>query len=103
MTDETPNLNPPEQSEQRPQSPLTMLFDIRSIIAALLGIYGLLLLIAGIAPAFAELGARELQHTPDRTDLAVGSVGNLWVGGALLLVATGFALWAVRGARRAGS
>lgn len=92
--------NPVERSGR---SLLTTLFDIRSIIAALLGIYGLLLLVAGLAPGFAELGAKQFQHTLDRADMSAGSAGNLWVGGALVLVAAGFAAWALIGTRRAGS
>lgn len=101
MTNE-PELSRSPAEQQRP-SLLERLFDIRSIIAALLGVYGLLLLIAGIAPGFAEVGAREFPHTADRADMAVGSAGNLWVGGALVLVAAGFAAWALIGSRRAGS
>ncbi|MBS4102073.1 hypothetical protein [Tsukamurella paurometabola] len=82
---------------------LALLSDIRTVIAALLGIYGVLLLIAGLVPSFAEFGAREFEHTPDRVELAAGSAGNLWVGGALVLVAIAFEAWAVVGVKRAGS
>lgn len=84
-------------------SVLSVLFDIRMIIAALLGVYGVLLLVAGVAPGLAELGARDVAHAPDRADMAVGSAGNLWVGAALALAAAGFAAWALIGSRRAGS
>ncbi len=80
---------------------LALLSDIRTVIAALLGIYGVLLLIAGLVPSFAELGAREFEHTPDRVDLAAGSAGNLWVGAALVVVAVAFEGWAVTGLKRA--
>ncbi|MCA0157902.1 hypothetical protein LB823_17050 [Tsukamurella sp. M9C] len=82
---------------------LALLSDIRTVIAALLGIYGVLLLIAGLVPSFAELGAREFAHTPDRVDMAAGSAANLWVGGALVLVAIAFEAWAVMGVGRARS
>ena len=82
---------------------LALLSDIRTVIAALLGIYGVLLLIAGLVPSFAELGAREFEHTPDRVDMAAGSAGNLWVGAALVVVAFAFEAWAVMGVKRAGS
>ncbi|AUN41685.1 hypothetical protein [Tsukamurella tyrosinosolvens] len=81
---------------------LALLSDIRTVIAALLGIYGVLLLIAGLVPSFAELGARDFEHTPDRVDMAAGSAGNLWVGGALVVVAIAFETWAVMGVKRAG-
>lgn len=101
MTNESENSA--EKTPVAHASTLSKLFDIRSIIAALLGIYGVFLLIAGIAPGFADAGAKQYQHTPDRADLAVGSVGNLWVGAALLLVAVAFGAWAVLGSRDAGS
>ncbi|GAA1096804.1 hypothetical protein [Tsukamurella spumae] len=90
-------------AENNGRSILALLFDIRAIIATLLGIYGVLLLVAGLAPGFAEAGAREFQHTPDRADLSAGSASNLWVGGALVLVSAAFAAWALIGSRRAGS
>jgi hypothetical protein len=71
------------------------LFDIRSIVAALLGVYGVVLLIAGIAPALAKAGAGTATHTPDRADLAAGGVANLWVGGILVLITLLFAVWVV--------
>ncbi len=100
MTNHTDDSQNPVEPGGR--SRLRVLFDIRIIIAALLGVYGVLLLIAGVAPGFASLGAKDVVHTPDRADMAVGSVGNLWVGGALVLVAAAFAAWALIGSRRAG-
>lgn len=100
MTNDTDDAQNPVEPARR--SRLSLLFDIRTVIAALLGLYGVLLLIAGIAPGFASLGAKDVAHTPDRADMAVGSVGNLWVGGALVLVAAAFAAWALIGSRRAG-
>ncbi|MET9328248.1 hypothetical protein [Tsukamurella sp. NPDC003166] len=100
MTNDDTGSAPAEKAER---SILALLFDIRAIIAALLGIYGVLLLVAGIAPGLAEVGAKQFQHTPDRADMSAGSAGNLWVGGALVLVAAAFAAWALIGSRRAGS
>ncbi|MEI2713213.1 MAG: hypothetical protein V9G04_07905 [Nocardioides sp.] len=56
-------------------------FDIRNIIGALLGIYGLLLTLAGMAfdPA---------------TDKTGGINANLWTGLGLLVVAAAFLGWA---------
>jgi hypothetical protein len=56
-------------------------FDIRNIIGALLGIYGVILLAMGL---FADTDE-------DKT----GNVNaNLWAGLALLVVGVGFMLWA---------
>ena len=57
------------------------IFDIRNIIGALMGIYGVILTLAGL------LG----EHEPEKT----GDVNaNLWTGLALLLVAVFFIGWA---------
>jgi hypothetical protein len=56
-------------------------FDIRNIIGALMGVYGVILTLAGL---FGE-------HEPDKT----GDVNaNLWTGIALLVVAAFFMGWA---------
>jgi hypothetical protein len=57
------------------------LFDIRIIIAGLLGIYGVLLLLAGI------FGDKELDKTG-------GINANLWTGLALVIVSAIFVTWA---------
>jgi len=57
------------------------LFDIRNIIGALLGVYGVILALAGL------LG----EHEPDKTG---GVNANLWTGLALLAVGAFFVLWA---------
>ncbi|TWS26427.1 hypothetical protein FK268_04125 [Tsukamurella sputi] len=98
MTDDNATTSAPAPKSTK----LALLSDIRTVIATLLGIYGVLLLVAGLVPSFAELGAREFEHTPDRVNMAAGSAGNLWVGGALVLVAIAFETWAVMGVRRAG-
>ena len=56
-------------------------FDIRNIIGALLGIYGLLLLFAGIA----------LDPAKDKTG---GINANLWTGLALAVASAVFLTWA---------
>ena len=55
-------------------------FDIRNIIGALLGIYGLLLLLASVL--YSE------------TDNTGGINANLWAGLAMLVVGLGFMAWA---------
>ena len=57
------------------------LFDIRNIIGALMGIYGVILALAGL------LG----EHEPEKTG---GVNANLWTGLALILVAVFFMGWA---------
>jgi hypothetical protein len=57
------------------------LFDIRNIIGALLGIYGVLLLLAGI------FGDKESEKTG-------GINANLWTGLALVIVSAIFLIWA---------
>jgi hypothetical protein len=56
-------------------------FDIRNIIGALMGVYGVILTLAGL------LG----EHEPDKTG---GVNANLWTGLALILVAAVFIGWA---------
>ncbi|RYC04880.1 hypothetical protein [Nocardioides zhouii] len=57
------------------------LFDIRNIIGALMGIYGVILTLAGL------LG----EHEPEKTG---GINANLWTGLALLVVGAFFITWA---------
>jgi hypothetical protein len=56
-------------------------FDIRNIIGALMGVYGVILTLAGL------FGDR----SPEQTG---GVNANLWTGLALLAVAAAFVLWA---------
>lgn len=56
-------------------------FDIRNVIGALLGVYGVILTLAGL------LG----EHEPDKTG---GINANLWTGLVLLAVAAAFIAWA---------
>lgn len=57
------------------------LFDIRNIIGALMGIYGVILTLAGL------LG----EHAPEKTG---GINANLWTGLGLLVVGAFFLIWA---------
>lgn len=59
-------------------------FDIRNVIAALLGVFGLVLIGVGIHDASAHNLAK-----------AGGNV-NLWTGIALVLIAAVFVIWALR-------
>jgi hypothetical protein len=56
-------------------------FDVRNIIGALMGIYGVILALAGL------LG----EHEPEKTG---GVNANLWTGLALLVVSAFFIGWA---------
>mgnify|MGYP000309510530 CR=1 FL=1 len=56
------------------------LLDIRSIIGALMGVYGVILVLMGI---FAD----------PETDKTGGTNANLWAGLAMLLVALSSSLW----------
>jgi hypothetical protein len=68
------------------------LFDIRNIIGALLGIYGVVLTIAGFAPGL----LREHDQASDNpVDLYFGTDANWWVGLVLIGVAAVFILWAL--------
>jgi drug/metabolite transporter (DMT)-like permease len=58
------------------------LLDIRRIIAALLGVYGVILLVAGIVGSDAD------------KNKAAGVNINLWVGLVLLVASALFFLWA---------
>jgi hypothetical protein len=55
-------------------------FDVRTIIGALLGIYGVILLLTGLIAG-------------SDADKAGGVNSNLWAGLALLLVAAVFLVW----------
>ena len=61
----------------------TTLLDIRRIIAGLLGVYGVILLVAGIVGSSAQ------------KNKAAGVNINLWAGIVLLLMATFFLVWAL--------
>ena len=69
-------------SDNNPRTSRANLFDIRNIIAALLGIYGVVLVI--------------MSFTTSESDLAkVSDINaNLWVGIGLLLFSLFFVIWA---------
>ena len=69
------------------------LFDVRNIIGALLGIYGVVLTIAGFAPGL--LGDHHSAATDNPVDLYVGTDANWWVGLALIAVSIVFIGWAL--------
>jgi H+/Cl- antiporter ClcA len=73
---------------------LSHLFDIRNIIGALLAIYGVVLTIAGFAPAVLRAHS-DPAATTNRSDLYIGTAANWWVGLFLLVVAAGFIVWAL--------
>ena len=59
------------------------LLDIRRIIAGLLGVYGVILLVAGI------VGSSESKNKASGVNI------NLWAGIVLLLIASFFIVWAL--------
>ena len=67
---------------------LTQLFDIRNVIGALLGIYGVVLTIAGFAPGLLRERDKGANNNP--VDLYFGTEANWWVGLALIGVAAVF-------------
>jgi hypothetical protein len=71
---------------------LTYLFDIRNVIGALLAIYGVILTIAGFAPAL--LRERDKGASDNPVDLYFGTEANWWVGLILIVVAVVFFAWA---------
>jgi hypothetical protein len=69
-------------SQNGTQSSKTSLFDIRNIIAALLGIYGVVLVVMSFSTSDSDLSK------------VSGVNANLWVGIGLLAFAAFFAVWA---------
>ena len=69
------------------------IFDIRNIIGALLGIYGVVLTIAGFAPGLLQEHEKGADNNP--VDLYVGTDANWWVGLILIGVAIVFISWAL--------
>lgn len=74
-------MSPDTAAEQPGATHSAGAFDIRNIIGALMGVYGVTLALAGL------LG----EHEPEKTG---GVNANLWTGLALLLVAGVFVGWA---------
>lgn len=58
-------------------------FDIRNVIGALLGIFGLILIVVGL-----------VGFTPDEAERTGGIDANLWTGIGLVVTAVLFAVWA---------
>ena len=69
-------------SENSSRTSKASLFDIRNIIAALLGIYGVVLVIMSFTTSDSDLAK------------ASGVNANLWVGVGLLLFSLVFVVWA---------
>jgi hypothetical protein len=63
-------------------STLAALFDLRSVIALLFGVYGLVLTVLGLVAT-----------SPADLEKAGGVAINLWTGIAMLLMSAGFVLW----------
>lgn len=57
-------------------------FDVRNVIAALIGFYGLVLVVVGL-----------VDNSDEALEKAGGFNANLWVGLGMLLFALSFALW----------
>jgi len=72
---------------------LVRLFDIRTIVGALLAIYGVVLTIAGFVPAVLR-DHDDKAATGDRVALYIGTDANWWVGLILVGVAAVFFTWA---------
>jgi Na+/melibiose symporter-like transporter len=66
------------------QSAASALFDLRTVIAILFGIYGIILTIMGF-----------VADTPEELAKAGGININLWTGIAMLIVAALFVTWTV--------
>ncbi|MET0765118.1 MAG: hypothetical protein ABWY29_09635 [Blastococcus sp.] len=57
-------------------------FDVRNVIAALIGFYGVVLMIVGI-----------VDRSPEALEKTDGFNANLWVGLCMIVFALAFALW----------
>jgi hypothetical protein len=79
---------------------LVHLFGIRNIVGALLGIYGVLLTIAGFVPGVLRSHDNGAAAS-DRANLYIGTDANWWVGLILIGVAVAFFTWAILRPHRA--
>ena len=82
-------------SASTPSASTATLFDLRTVIAVLFGIYGVILTILGL-----------VQEDPDQLAKAGGIDLNLWTGIGMMVIAGIFVAWlllrpAVTGGRRA--
>jgi hypothetical protein len=57
-------------------------FDVRNVVAGLIGFYGVVLVIMGI-----------VDRSEEALEKAGGVNANLWAGIVMVVVAAGFALW----------
>ena len=57
-------------------------FDVRNVIAGLIGFYGVVLVIVGL-----------VDHSDQALEKTGGANANLWSGIVMIVVAAGFALW----------
>ena len=64
------------------------------IVAALMGIYGIVLIIGGAAPGVLGIESHKPSDA-NRVDLEAGTTANLWVGLILAAVAALFVAWAL--------
>ena len=72
---------------------LVRLFDIRVIVGTLLGLYGVLLTIAGFVPSVLR-GHDNKAAAGDRVALYIGTDANWWVGLVLIGISVVFFTWA---------
>ncbi len=84
----------PHPTAGRGAALLARLFDIRIIVAALMGIYGIVLIIGGAAPGVLGIESHKPSDA-NRVDLEAGTTANLWVGLILAAVAAVFVAWAL--------
>jgi hypothetical protein len=70
-------------SEQKQEKHTAGAFDVRNVIAALIGAYGVVLVLMGI-----------FGDTAEEAERTGGLAGNLWAGIGMLVFAAAFALWA---------
>jgi len=87
MSERAPDANPTgdpliEQAESQDSSRAADLFDVRRFIAALMGIYGVILVVLGLGASDEEIAKA--------ADVNI----NLWTGIALLITCAIFVAWA---------
>jgi H+/Cl- antiporter ClcA len=81
------------ENQARTVRTVPRLFDIRNIIGTLLGIYGVLLTIAGFVPGLLK-DHSDPAAASNRSDLYIGTDANWWVGLVVVGVALAFFAWA---------
>jgi hypothetical protein len=93
--DERKPTDPPPATPTPPPTATASLFDLRTVIAALFGVYGVILTILGL-----------VQEDPEQLAKAGGIDLNLWTGIGMIAIAGIFVTWlllrpAVTGGRQA--